>query len=377
MTQVPSCRSLSRAVLPLRGPSNAFPAAVWGAAVASCVAGAFAVASSEGTSGSAFDEAAGAREFFDKETPPEGMASYSAAMQRFVEANARRGRRVVVVTSGGTTVPLERNTVRFIDNFSTGSRGARSAEEFLKRGYAVIFLHRERSITPFYRVASDWSKTWVDTPSTPTAPSAHGTVVLVDKDTADTVQTFHKLRKDNRIMFVPFTTVSNYLFMLREAGKALRPAGRTAMMYLAAAVSDFYVPESEMAVHKIQSTGGTKTLDLSLRPVPKMLHLVSGEWCPHALNVSFKLETDRDLLIKKATRSIHKYNMHYVIANLLQERFDRVTIVSKSGDSMVEKGASDKPIEHFFIERVVNLHKRYMESARVCAPSTDKSDEAL
>ena len=71
MTQVPSCRSLSRAVLPLRGPSNAFPAAVWGAAVASCVAGAFAVASSEGTSGSAFDEAAGAREFFDKETPPE------------------------------------------------------------------------------------------------------------------------------------------------------------------------------------------------------------------------------------------------------------------------------------------------------------------
>lgn len=43
-----------------------------------------------------------------------------------------------------------------------------------------------------------------------------------------------------------------------------------------------------------------------------------------------QLETDRDLLIKKATRSIHKYNMHYVIANLLQERFDRVTIVSKS-----------------------------------------------
>ena len=239
--------------------------------------------------------------------------------------------------------------------------------EFLKRGYAVIFLHRERSITPFYRVASDWSKTWVDTPSTPTAPSAHGTgefarlavhvassmprvtgrchsgaggqghgghcanlsqgvsacgvyggchgFVLI---TAWLVLARHgreQLRKDNRIMFVPFTTVSNYLFMLREAGKALRPAGRTAMMYLAAAVSDFYVPESEMvgvpttrwldtstrnltfawfamlaqAVHKIQSTGGTKTLDLSLRPVPKMLHLVSGEWCPHALNVSFKV----------------------------------------------------------------------------------------
>lgn len=29
-------------------------------------------------------------------------------------------RPIVVVTSGGTTVPLERNCVRFIDNFSEG-----------------------------------------------------------------------------------------------------------------------------------------------------------------------------------------------------------------------------------------------------------------
>lgn len=30
--------------------------------------------------------------------------------------------------SGGTIVPLERNTVRFVDNFSGGNRGAASAE---------------------------------------------------------------------------------------------------------------------------------------------------------------------------------------------------------------------------------------------------------
>ena len=39
---------------------------------------------------------------------------------------------IVVVTSGGTTVPLERNCVRFVDNFSSGTRGALSAEQFLK-----------------------------------------------------------------------------------------------------------------------------------------------------------------------------------------------------------------------------------------------------
>ena len=35
---------------------------------------------------------------------------------------------VVLVTSGGTAVPLEHQTVRFLDNFSTGSRGALSTE---------------------------------------------------------------------------------------------------------------------------------------------------------------------------------------------------------------------------------------------------------
>lgn len=38
------------------------------------------------------------------------------------------GRPVVLVTSGGTKVPLEKNAVRFIDNFSTGTRGSRLVE---------------------------------------------------------------------------------------------------------------------------------------------------------------------------------------------------------------------------------------------------------
>jgi hypothetical protein len=49
------------------------------------------------------------------------------------------------------TVPLEKNTVRFLDNFSTGTRGSSSAEAFLDEGYAVIFLHRDTSLRPFLR----------------------------------------------------------------------------------------------------------------------------------------------------------------------------------------------------------------------------------
>lgn len=53
--------------------------------------------------------------------------------------------------SGGTTVPLEHNTVRFVDNFSAGTRGAISAEYFLEHNYAVIFMHRVKSLEPYTR----------------------------------------------------------------------------------------------------------------------------------------------------------------------------------------------------------------------------------
>lgn len=58
-------------------------------------------------------------------------------------------RPIVLVTSGGTSVPLEANTVRSVENFSTGTRGARSAEHFLKNGHPVIFLHRKGSMQPY------------------------------------------------------------------------------------------------------------------------------------------------------------------------------------------------------------------------------------
>lgn len=43
-------------------------------------------------------------------------------------ASGNRASRMVCITSGGTTVPLERKCVRFIDNFSSGHRGAASTE---------------------------------------------------------------------------------------------------------------------------------------------------------------------------------------------------------------------------------------------------------
>lgn len=57
--------------------------------------------------------------------------------------------KVVFITSGGTSVPLEKNTVRSIENFSTGKRGSLMAEYFIQNGFKVVFFTREGSIQPF------------------------------------------------------------------------------------------------------------------------------------------------------------------------------------------------------------------------------------
>lgn len=76
--------------------------------------------------------------------PSPSSTEVTERVQRFLERHAAPAasaapagpralaRPIVVVTSGGTTVPLERNCVRFIDNFSKGTRGALSAEQFLQ-----------------------------------------------------------------------------------------------------------------------------------------------------------------------------------------------------------------------------------------------------
>jgi phosphopantothenate-cysteine ligase len=82
------------------------------------------------------------------------MSTVANDLNTFIAAQQRTNTPVVLVTSGGTIVPLEKNMVRFIDNFSKGTRGAASAESFLAEGFAVVFLHRKGSLMPFSHMSS-------------------------------------------------------------------------------------------------------------------------------------------------------------------------------------------------------------------------------
>lgn len=70
---------------------------------------------------------------------PELEANPKVQLQAFVKRHSKKP--VVCITSGGTAVPLERRCVRFIDNFSSGSRGALAVEAFLQVLSAVLDNH--------------------------------------------------------------------------------------------------------------------------------------------------------------------------------------------------------------------------------------------
>ena len=342
-------------------------------------------------------EAEGVWRFFSpSQSPPLGAAAARAAdeARAFCSRAASCGARVCLVTSGGTAVPLERRCVRFVDNFSSGSRGAASAEAFVAAGYRVVFLHRGGGAS-----ARPWERRLTrDTLDLLTMQeadcggggegrgdvgdvggrlrgggvcvraehAARAAVALAQRDAA--------LRSD-AILLVPYTTLFEYLHLLRACAEALRPLGEAACCYLAAAVADFYLPWGAMGEHKIQSGGGNAAgLELSLAPTPKMLGELRRAWAPRALHVSFKLETDEALLLGKARAALARYGVHCVVANLLATRYKRVlmcTRLAADGDGAeafaereLERQEGAPELEEAIIKHVQQMHGEHMERCR-------------
>lgn len=55
-----------------------------------------------------------------------------------------------------------------------------------------------------------------------------------------------QVKAEDQMMNITFTTVTEYLYLLKGIAKIVNSLGANAMFYLAAAVSDFYLPAPEM-----------------------------------------------------------------------------------------------------------------------------------
>eukprot|EP00536_Pseudo-nitzschia_multiseries_P000130 jgi/Psemu1/62499/estExt_Genemark1.C_30013 len=402
------------------------------------------------------DEAQAVVRSFVDAIPPEERRSLDLELQSFVVRHASHHRPIALVSSGGTAADLEINSVRCLDNFSTGKRGAISVEaskpaasvashpasNWLRlppaesRGYAVIHLWRKGSASPYGRVLSqsilgktsmpnegismaslgklfatgdpeedqedqlvqavlDAEKSnndpWLSDPSSVVGgdggenrvpkrlnnnsnssnngnkrSSFRGGVQLHRRITNSTplstaLTERQSALEEGRILTIPFRSVEDYLARLQMSSECLRDSRALAVFYLAAAVSDFYVPLAKRSQHKIQSrsipdagSGGVLSkstsnqddnnnnnnnsssssssgcLNLKLWPVPKVMGLLRSRWAPDAFVCSFKLETDRAILRQKAEGAVEKYGCHMVIGNLLKTRHDQVWILAPS-----------------------------------------------
>jgi phosphopantothenate-cysteine ligase len=61
------------------------------------------------------------------------------------------------------------------------------------------------------------------------------------------ILTRYKAAKDGcHLLCISFTSLIEYLWLLRAACECLAPFGSRVVLYLAAAVSDFYIPSNQM-----------------------------------------------------------------------------------------------------------------------------------
>ncbi|XP_006617469.1 phosphopantothenate--cysteine ligase [Apis dorsata] len=306
-------------------------------------------------------------DFYAIHPPPQDFDQSEKLLKAFVQRQLKKNNMVVLITSGGTTIPLEYNTVRFVDNFSAGTRGSVSAEYFLENGYCVIFVYRANSLEPFSRHFK--GQKILDMIEI-NKQNEKCIVTVLPQYTENLIKIFHKYKEtlnQDKLLQITFTTLSEYLWLLRSACQALAPLKNKAILYLAAAVSDFYIPSNELAVHKIPSTGPPT---ISLQLVPKILAPLVSLWVPEAFVVSFKLETEDNLLIPKARDALNKYKHNLVIANVLHTRKQKVIIVSQEDIYIIsltnEQLNKGEEIEQLIVNNLIEKHQIFIQSTEQC-----------
>ena len=310
--------------------------------------------------------------------------------------------------------------IRTLENFSTGWRGAVAVETLLRQGYAVIHVQRTGSTAPFGRVlveecgsggkahqglsletldrlvargdgktdndAEDWEAIHKSAVPWLTGMDGDHAAMMNRSENEDyypgATSELHlrrnlvhssRLQKavrerqatKGRLLTVPFRTVQEYLAMVELCTMALQAtAGAQALLIMAAAVSDFYLPNPTQ--HKIQS-GATDSLILELPGVPKTLGTVRHTWAPDAFLVSFKLETDATILKDKAKRAMSKYGVHMVVGNLLHTRYEQVHLLLSTDEWItIDKppagGSSHnkEALEELLLQAIVEAHFSHM-----------------
>lgn len=197
----------------------------------------------------------------------------------------------VLVTSGGTKVPIDR--VRDITNMSKGTFGSRIAHQALVNGDHVDYLISQDGKSPFSMAVNYGTDNSLGL-MLKNSQALYELHMFVGKH----LGRYHEHRYRN---------FENYATSLQAVLEDSKPD----ITILAAAVSDYGV--RNYTDGKIRS-GSSKTIELV--DYPKLIHQVKN-WCPTTFLVGFKLlvGATQDELIAAAMKSIEDNRCDMVVAN--------------------------------------------------------------
>ena len=100
---------------------------------------------------------------------------------------------------------------------------------------------------------------------------------------------------------------------------------------------------------------------IQLFPIKKEIYKIKTEWNPNSFLISFKLETDKDILFQKANKAIIKTKSDLIVANLLQTRYKVVYFISPNEkvDIIGQKGEDN--IEKEIVNEIVKRHELFLK----------------
>ncbi|KAF8624272.1 hypothetical protein AX15_005957 [Amanita polypyramis BW_CC] len=206
-------------------------------------------------------------------------------------------------------------------------------------------MHRQFSLQPFSRHYSHSTNPFLDFLEIHNNNELPEITVSPEKrrHLLEVLTTYKSVQAAGVLLTLTFVTVNDYLWLLRALSHELSVLGKNAMYFLAAAVSDFFLPRQKMSEHKIQS--GKGNLSIEMDQVPKILKPMVDEWTRDGFIVSFKLETDQNLIIPKSRAALERYGHQVVIGNDLYKRKVQVVLISrKNGQGNRTQNNDSEPV---------------------------------
>lgn len=112
-------------------------------------------------------------------------------------------------------------------------------------------MHRQFSLQPFSRHYSHSTNPFLDfLDIEPTSDGSSTPIISVTPskraDLLEVLTMYKDVHKEGTLHTLTFVTVDDYLWLLRAVSQELSVLRRKAMFYLAAAVSDFFLPRQRM-----------------------------------------------------------------------------------------------------------------------------------